>query len=247
MAAVAARVGMTLRTHRGYSQCSHIISHLRRLTGRVGDIHVVVEDTHSKSNLSQFAITHLHVGLESSVLSHPHSWEIHRELRAPVCLFEVSQMACHHHHLRAPILQSDKRTHTYLVHSRLSHTVISVEAPFKVRLRSSGVIHLISLLVVSLLEANHSVETMISEFCIFLRSQWHHLNLQVVEIRLSQVESLCDIFHTRLHLVLSSEHQQVVKRSEFLYCLIFPHNLLLGENRALHWVLHMKTAIHARV
>ena len=96
-------------------------------------------------------------------------------------------MACKHHHLGAPVLQSNKSSHTNFVYPGHTHTVISVKAPFVVRLRSSWVIHLITLLVVSLLETDDPVETVVAQFGILLCCERHHLNLQVVEVRFCQV------------------------------------------------------------
>ena len=94
---------MTLGRHGGDAQRAHVVADIGRLTGRVGDIHVVVEDTHGKRGLRQFAVGHEAVGLESFVLRRAHTGKIDGVLGAPVVLLQIAQVVGHHGDIRAPL------------------------------------------------------------------------------------------------------------------------------------------------
>ena len=207
----------------------------------------MVEDAHGEGHLGKLAVGHFDIGLEATVLRAAHTGEVHAVLRAPVGLLEVAQVVGHHGHLGAPVLQSDECAHANLVYAGLPHAVVSVEPPLVVRLRAARVVDLVAGLVVRFLEADHAVKPVAAQLGVVLRAQWHHLNLQVVEVGLGQVEGAGDVFHARHGRILASEHEQVVERAELLYGLILAHYLLLGEHRARHLVLHVEAAVDARV
>ena len=71
--------------------------------------------------------------------------------------------------------------------------------------------------------------------------------MQVVEIRLCEVEGFRYVFHACEHFILAGEDEQIVKLSELLYRLIFSYDLFFCEYGACHWVLYVETAIDTRV
>ena len=65
---VSSRFGFAFRTHGGHSKSCHVVADVCRFAGRVGDIHIVVEDAHGKSKLCQFTVVHDDIRLEAAVL-----------------------------------------------------------------------------------------------------------------------------------------------------------------------------------
>ena len=82
---------------------------------------------------------------------------------------------------------------------------------------------------------------------IFFGSERHNLNLQVREIFLCNVESLCQIGHSCLSRILARDKQNVLERCNLLYRLVLVLNLLGCEDYARHWVADVKSAVDARV
>ena len=65
---ITARIYLWFCRHGGDTQCCHVVTDVGWLTGRVGDIYIVVEDTHGESSLCQLLIGHEAVWLETFVL-----------------------------------------------------------------------------------------------------------------------------------------------------------------------------------
>src|SRR5574344_2270671 len=177
---IATRIHMRLCRHRGNSERAHVISNQGWLTSGIGNVHIMVEDAHGKSGLSQLPVCHNAVGLKTLVLSRSHTREVNRILRAPVMLLQVAQMASHHHHICTPLLfQSYQHPHTNRVNTSLPHAVKSVTAPFKVALHTPWMVDPIVLSVVSLLKTDNTIQSMESQFVIVFSPQRHDLNLDV--------------------------------------------------------------------
>ena len=77
---------MALGRHGGDAQGTHVVADVSGFAGTVRDIDIVVEDTHGKRGLGQFAVSHKTVGLEALVLGWAHAGEVNRVLCAPVVL-----------------------------------------------------------------------------------------------------------------------------------------------------------------
>ena len=245
---VTARIHFRFSRHRRYTERSHIVAYKSRLTGRVGDVHVVVEDTHGKRSLSQFAVGHEAVRLEALVLCWAHARKVHAVFRSPVMLLQIPQMISHHNDIRAPfLLQSNQHSHTDRVNASLSHAVEAVASPFKATLHAARVIQLVVVAVVSLLKANHSVHAMLGKRAVILGRERHHLNLDVREILLCNVNRLGEIRSASLCRILSRNEQYILERSQLLYRLILILYLLRSEDSACHRVFAMKTAVDAGV
>ena len=67
IAEVAARFGLTFGRHRGDAERGHVIAECGAFARGVGDVDVVIENAHSKSQLCQFAVTHDDIRLEAAV------------------------------------------------------------------------------------------------------------------------------------------------------------------------------------
>src|SRR5574344_2290579 len=198
-------VCMTFGTHGGNTQRSHVIAHFGILSGGVRHVHIMIKDTHGKGNLRQFSVGHLHTRLKSAVLRFTHTGKVHTELGTPIGLLEITQVICHHSYLCAPVFQSDECAHTYLVYSCHTHTVIAVQTPFIVGLRTSGMILLIVGLMISLLKADNAIESVMSQHRIVFCGKRHHFYLQVIEIGLCQIQCPGNIVHSRHSRILSGK------------------------------------------
>ena len=245
---VASGVHTTGCRHGGDTKGAHIVAYKLRLAGGVRDIDVVVKDTHGECHLCQFAVGDEAVRLESLILSGAHTWEIDAILRAPIVLLQVAQVVGHHRHVGLPLLlQSQERSHTDGVNAGHAHAVKAVDTPIELRLHAGRVVVLIVRFVIGLLKANHPVQAVVSQHLIVLCGEWHHLYLQVREVWLSPVQSLCEILRSGLGRVLTRHDEQVLKRSELLYRLVFILTLVNGEDGACHRVLPVEAAIDAAV
>ena len=208
----------------------------------------MVKDTHGKRGLCQFAISHKTVGLESLVLGRAHTGEVNAVLGAPIVLLQIAQVVRHHRHIGAPLfLQSDEHTHTDRVYTCLPHTVEPVATPLKTALHAAWVVQLVVLAVVGFLKADHTVQSMVGQLAVFLHLQRHHLDLDVREVALGDIDGFCQIRHSRLGRILACYQQDVLERCQLLYCLILVLNLFGCQDGACHRVFAMKAAVHTRV
>ena len=157
-------------------------------------------------------------------------------------------MIGHHSHVRAPFsLQADQHTHTNTMYSGLSHTVESIDTPFELRLHAARMVHVVAGLVVCFLETDYAVQSVVYQFGIFFRLERHHLDFQVREVRLGQVERFGNVGHTRLGRILTRHNQQVFERAELLDGLVFVFNFFGCQDGARHGVADVEAAVHARV
>ena len=157
-------------------------------------------------------------------------------------------MVGHHGNIGAPLLlESDEHTHADRVYASLSHTVESVAAPFKAALHAAGMVELVVLAVVGLLKADDTIEAVVGQFLVLLHLQRHHLDLDVREIALGNVDGLGQIGHSRLGWVLACDEEDVFKGCQLFDGTVFVLYLLRGEDSARHGVLAVETAIDARV
>ena len=151
-------------------------------------------------------------------------------------------------YIRAPLLlQSDEHTHTDGVDTCHTHAVETIAAPLKLALHATWVVELVVVAVVGLLEADHTVHTMVSEGLVVLGRERHHLNLHVGEILLGDVDGLGEIRGASLCRVFARHEQDVLEWSQLLDSLVFVLDLLRGEDGACHRILAVETAIHAGV
>ena len=81
---ISSRFSFTFRTHCGYAKCCHVVSDFCALTGGIGDIYIVVEDSHGECELGEFPVVHDHIRLESAVFRRTHTWEVYAVFRFPV-------------------------------------------------------------------------------------------------------------------------------------------------------------------
>ena len=82
-------------------------------------------------------------------------------------LLEVAQMVGHHGYVSAPFLfQTDEDTHSDGVHSGLSHAVETVAAPVEIGLHSARMVNVVMCSVISLLEADYTIHSVLGEFCV---------------------------------------------------------------------------------
>ena len=157
-----------------------MVAEVGTFAGRIGDIHIMIEDTGSKCHLSQFAVTHDNIWLESSVFRRTHAREIKAVFGFPVMLLQITQVISHHSHVGTPFfLQADQHTHANAVNTGLSHAVETVDTPFKLRLHAARVIDLVIRLVIGFLETDHTVHTVMCQFAVLFCRKRHHFNLQV--------------------------------------------------------------------
>ena len=225
-----------------------MVAEVGELAGRIGNIDIVVEDTHGEGELGQFAVGHDAIGLETAVLGRTHAREIHAILRAPIVTLEIAEMTGHHREVRAPFLfQSDQHTHTDGVDTGLPHSVETIDAPLEVGLAATRMIDLIVLAVIGFLETDHAVHAMVRQFLIFLRLEGHHLNLEVGEIRFGQIQRLGQIGHTCQSRILTRHEKQILKRAKALDGLVFLKHFFRREDGALHLVGHVESTVDAGV
>ena len=245
---ITSRFCFTFSTHRCYAKACHIVAEAGAFAGRIGDIHIVIEDTGCKCHLGQFAVAHDNIRLESSVFRRTHTREIKAVLGFPVMLLQITQMIGHHSHVRAPFfLQADQHTHADAVYAGLSHTVESIDTPFEFRLHSARMIDIIVCLVIGFLETDHTVHTMMRQFAILFCRKRHHFNLQVGEIRLGQIKSTGNIRNACLCRILACYQKQILKRSQFLDGLVFVDDFFFRQDRSLHRIADMETTIDTRI
>ena len=155
-------------------------------------------------------------------------------------------MVCHHNDISTPLLlKSEQCTHAYGVNSCLSHTVKAIDTPLKVALHAGRMVNLIVLTVVSLLEADNAVKSVLRKLIVIFGLQRHHLYLDIREILLGYIYCLGKIWYTGLGRVLSRYKENILKRGEFLYCLILILYLLWCKDGARHGVAAVETTIHA--
>jgi len=173
-----------------------VISDFCTFTGGIGDIYVVVEDSHRECKLSQFPVVHDYIRLESAIFRRTHTREIYAVFCFPVMLLQITQMISHHRYVCPPFLQADQDTHANLMYTCLSHAVEAVYTPFEFRLHASRMIRFVICFMVSLLKTDHSIQTMISQFLIFFCFKGHYFNLQVAEIRFCQIQRLGNVGNT---------------------------------------------------
>ena len=224
-----------------------MVADIGRFAGRVGDVHVVVEDTHGESDLCQLLVAHDDVRLETFVFGRTHAREVHAVFRLPVMLLQVAQVVSHHGHVRTPVLQSDEHAHADGVYAGLPHAVEPVDTPFELRLHAARMVHVVAGLVVCFLETDYAVQSVVYQFGIFFRLERHHLDFQVREVRLGQVERFGNVGHTRLGRILTRHNQQVFERAELLDGLVFVFNFFGCQDGARHGVADVEAAVHARV
>ena len=174
-----------------------------RFAGRVGDVHIMVEDAHGKGELGQFLVRHEDIGLETSVLCRTHSGKVHTILGSPISALQITKVTGQEGHIRAPVLQSDEYTHADGMHTRLSHPVGGIHPPIEFRFHASWMIDVVTLGIISLLKTNHSVQSVVRKLLVFFGFQGHHLNLQIRKILLGDVECLGQIRYPRLGWILA--------------------------------------------
>ena len=157
---------------------------------------------------------------------------------------EVTQVIGHHGDIRPPFLfQSDQDTHTDLMYAGLSDPVETIDTPFEFGFHAPRMINVVMCLVISFLEADYSIHSMLDQFRIFFRFQRHDFNLQIGKIRFSQIECPGNVRNPRLGRILSGNKQQVLKRSQFLDGLLFVFDFLFCQNGTLHGIADVETAI----
>ena len=165
---VASRIGLALRAHRGHAEARHVVAEGGTLTGRVGDIDIVVEDAGGKGDLRQLAIAHHDVRLEAAILRRTHPGEVEAVFRLPIMLLQIAQVMRHHGDVRAPLLlQSDQDTHTDGVYTGLSHTIKAIHAPLEVGFHAARMVDVIVCLVIGLLETDHAVHAVMRQLLVF--------------------------------------------------------------------------------
>ena len=104
---ISARFGFAFRTHGRHTQSCHVVTDFRTFTGRVGDIYIVIEDSHGKRQLGKFPVVHDNIWLEPSVFGRTHTWEVNAIFCLPIMLLQVTEMIGQHGYIRAPFFQSD--------------------------------------------------------------------------------------------------------------------------------------------
>ena len=177
---ITAWVHLRLSRHGGDAEGSHVVTDEGWLTSRIGDVHIMVEDTHGKGGLCQFLVAHETVRLEALVLCRSHTREVDAVLGAPIVLLEVAQVVCHHGDVGAPfLLQSDEHAHTDAMYASHTHTVEAIASPLKLALHATRVIEFVMLTVVGLLEADDTVHAMVGKRFVVLGGERHHLNLHI--------------------------------------------------------------------
>ena len=87
---ISSRFRLAFRTHRGHAQRGHVVTDGRRFACGIGNVHIVVENTHGKSELCQLTIIHDDIRLEASVLGGPHTGEVHTVFRPPIMLLQIT-------------------------------------------------------------------------------------------------------------------------------------------------------------
>ena len=153
-----------------------------------------------------------------------------------------------HREVGAPLLfEADKHAHPDGMDTRLAHPVEAVHAPLKVSFHSTRMVDVVIGLVVSFLETDHTVQSVLGQRLVLLGLERHHFNFEVAEIRLGEVKGLGDVVHAGLGRVLARHQQQVLKRSQLLDGLVFVLHLLKREDGALHRVADVEAAIDAGV
>ena len=163
-------------------------------------------------------------------------------------LLQVTQVPSHHHHVGAPLfLKADEHAHANRVNSCLSHAVKAVAAPFEYRLHATRMIVLVVLAMIGLLEADHAIHAVIAQFLIVLGLQRHHLDLDVREVFLCDVDCLSQIWHTSLCRILARHEQDIFERSKLLDGAIFVLYLFGSEDDASHRVLAVEAAVDTGV
>ena len=188
--------GATIGRHGSYAERSHIVADACRLTSRVRDINIVVEDAHSESKLRQLTVVHNHIGLEAFILGGAHTWEVDTVLRLPIALLQVAKVMRHHRNIGTPLFEPYQYTHADGVYTGLSHAVEPIDTPIELRLHATRMILFIARLVIRLLKADYTIQAMLNEFGILFGFEWHHLNLQVTEVRFCQVERFGYVVYT---------------------------------------------------
>ena len=239
---------MALGRHGGYAQSTHVVANVSGLARRIRNVDIVVEDSHGKRGLSQLAVGHEAVGLETLVLSRTHAGKVDGVLGAPIVLLQVAQMIGHHGNIGAPLLlETNEHTHADRVDTGLTHAVEPVAAPLKTALHASGMVKLVVLAIIGFLKADNAVKSVVGKLAILLHLERHNLDLDVREIALGYVDGLGQIRHSGLGGILARNKQDILERSKLFYGAILVFNLLGGEDGAGHRILAMESAIHARV
>ena len=245
---VSSGIDAALGRHGGDAEGGHMVADKGGLAGGIGDVDVVVKDAHGKGGLRQLAVGHDAVGAEAFVLRRTHTGEVDGIARPPVVLLQIAQMAGHHHHVGAPIaFQTDEHTHADGVHSGLPHTVEGIAAPFEDALHAAGMIVLVVRTVIGFLKADYAVHAMVAEGTVVVGLEGHHLDFDVREIRLGNVDGGGQIFHPSLCRILAGDEKNVLEGSQALDGAVLVLNLLRGEDNALHGVFAVKTTVDAGV
>ena len=166
---IAARFGVAACRHGGHAECRHVVAEVGFLARGIGNVHVVVEDTHGEGELRQFPVGHHAVGLKAAVLGRAEAGEVHAVLRTPVAALQVAQVEGHHREVGAPFLfKADEHAHADGVHARRAHAVEAVHAPLEVRLHAARVIKFVVLAVIGFLKANHAVHAVVRKRSVVL-------------------------------------------------------------------------------
>ena len=157
-------------------------------------------------------------------------------------------MVSHHRYIRAPfLLQTDEHAHSDGVDASLTHAVEPVASPVEIRLHSAWVVDVVMRSVISLLEADHAVHSMVRELCIILGAQRHDLDFQVGEIFFRYIQRLRQVRHTCFHRVFSRDYQQVLERCQLLDGLVLILALLRSQDDPLHRIACVESAINAGI
>ena len=208
----------------------------------------MVEDSHGEGDLCELLVSHHAIRLESAVLCRTHTREVYAVFGSPVMFLEVAQMVSHHRYVSAPLfLQTDEHAHSDRMYTGLSHTVEAVATPVEVSLHSTRVVNVVMRSVIGLLEADDAVHSMMGELGVILCGERHHLEFEVREVLLGDVESLREIRHAGLYRVLSGDYQQVLERGQFLYRLVLVLALFRCQNYPRHRVGRVESAIYAMI
>ena len=101
--------------------------------------------------------------------------------------------------------------------------------------------------VIGFLKADYAVHAMVAEGTVVVGLEGHHLDFDVREIRLGNVDGGDQIFHPSLCRILAGDEKNVLEGSQALDGAVLVLNLLRGEDDALHGVFAVKATVDAGV
>ena len=133
------------------------------------------------------------------------------------------------------------------MYSCLPHTVETVDAPFEFGFHSSRVINFVVRLVVSLLEADHSVQSVVRQFLVFFCFKRHYFNLQVAEVRLCQIQCTGNVRDTCSSRIFTRNKQKILEGCQSFDSFVFVDDFFLRQYGPFHRITDMETAVHTGI